>query len=61
MNIFRCKDCNKKQYESEVVLTINSAGEWTLHCNTCNSNNLELANEISGGYDNEIKKTQHNK
>lgn len=60
MNLFRCKDCNKKQYESEVVLTVNSNGEWMLHCNTCNSNNLELANEISGGYDNEIKKTQHN-
>lgn len=53
MDIFRCKDCNKIQYESEVILTVDSNGEWVLHCNTCNSNNIELANELLGGCDNE--------
>jgi len=61
MDIFRCKDCNKIQYESEIVLTVDSNGEWVLHCNTCNSNNIELANEILGGCDNEKQQTQHNK
>lgn len=46
MNIFKCKDCGYKTTENNIILTINSSGEWTLHCPKCNSELLELANEL---------------
>ena len=46
MDIFRCKDCGLKSRENEIVLTINQYGEEVLHCPKCNSNMLELANEL---------------
>lgn len=33
---------------NEIVLTVNSEGEWVLHCPKCNSEMLELANELTG-------------
>ena len=47
MNIYKCKDCGFKTTENNIVLTINSQGEWVLHCPKCNSELLELANELS--------------
>lgn len=47
MNIFRCKDCNKQFKENEIILTINSEGEWILHCPKCNSEMLGLVNELT--------------
>lgn len=47
MDIFRCKDCGLKSKENEIVLTINQYGEEVLHCPRCNSNMLELANELT--------------
>ena len=32
---------------NEIVLTVNSDGEWVLHCPKCNSELLELANELT--------------
>lgn len=46
MNIFKCKDCKKQFKENEIILTVNSQGEWVLHCPKCNSELLELANEL---------------
>lgn len=46
MNIFKCKDCGLKAKENEIVLTINQYGEEVLHCPKCNSNILELVNEL---------------
>lgn len=47
MNIYKCKDCGFKTTENNIVLTINSQAEWVLHCPKCNSELLELANELS--------------
>lgn len=47
MNIFKCKDCGVTVKQNEIVLTIDSQGEWTLHCPQCNSELLELANELA--------------
>lgn len=46
MDIFKCKDCGFKSKENEIILTIDSNGEWILHCPKCNSELLELANEL---------------
>lgn len=61
MNIFRCKDCKKQSLENEIILTIDSQGEWVLHCPKCNSDMLELVNEITRRYDNDKQQTQRNK
>lgn len=45
--MYRCKDCKTTMKNNELVLTINSEGEWILHCPKCNSEMLELANEIT--------------
>lgn len=45
MNIFRCRDCKQTCQENEIVLTVRN-GEWILHCPKCNSELLELANEL---------------
>lgn len=55
MNIFNCKDCKKQSLENEIILTIDSEGEWVLHCPKCNSEMLELVNEITRRYDNDNK------
>lgn len=47
MDIFNCKDCKKQFKENEIILTVNSTGEWVLHCPKCNSELLELANELA--------------
>lgn len=47
MDIYRCKDCGATVKQNEIVLTIDSEGEWTLHCPKCNSELLELSVEIS--------------
>lgn len=47
MNIYRCKDCGFRTTENNIVLTVNKQGEWVLHCPKCNSELLELANELS--------------
>lgn len=47
MNIFKCKDCEFKTTENNIILTVNSDGEWILHCPKCNSELLELANELT--------------
>lgn len=46
MDIFNCKDCKKQFKENEIILTVNKEGEWVLHCPKCNSELLELANEL---------------
>ena len=46
MNIYTCKDCGTTVKQNEIVLTIDSEGEWVLHCPKCNSELLELANEL---------------
>ena len=61
MNMFRCKDCKKQSLENEIILTIDSQGEWVLHCPKCNSDMLELVNEITRKYDNDKQQTQCNK
>lgn len=43
---FKCKDCKTTCKENEIILTINSDGEEVLHCPRCNSNVLELVNEL---------------
>lgn len=48
MGIFRCKECNHKTIENNIVLTIDPTGEWILHCPKCNSELLEFANELAG-------------
>ena len=45
--MYRCKDCKMTMKNNELVLTVNSEGEWILHCPKCNSELLELANEIT--------------
>ena len=45
-NIFNCLFCKTKSTENEIVLTVNSEGEWVLHCPKCNSDMLSLAYEI---------------
>lgn len=47
MNIFKCKDCGLTSKEDELILTINSDSEWVIHCPKCNSELLELANELA--------------
>lgn len=47
MKIFKCLFCKTKSKENEIILTVNKEGEWTLHCPKCNSEMLELANEIT--------------
>ena len=47
MDIFKCKDCGLTSQENNIILTVNSQGEWVLHCPKCNSEMLELANEIT--------------
>ncbi len=46
MKLFRCKDCGIISKENEIVMTINSDGEWVLHCPSCNSEMLSLADEL---------------
>ena len=46
--MYRCKKCNTKSNNQDLVLTVDSNGEWILHCPKCNSEMLELANEICG-------------
>lgn len=46
MNIFKCKDCGFKTPENNIILTVNSEGEWILHCPKCNSELLELVNKL---------------
>lgn len=53
MNIFKCSFCKTKSTENEIILTVNSEGEWVLHCPKCNSDMLELVNEITRRYDND--------
>ena len=45
--MYRCKKCKTTMKNNEIVLTVNSEGEWVLHCPKCNSEMLELANEIT--------------
>lgn len=47
MNRFKCKDCGLTSKENELIITVNSDSEWVLHCPTCNSSMLELANELT--------------
>jgi len=47
MNIYKCRDCEFKTIENNIVLTIDKQGEWVLHCPKCNSELLELVNELS--------------
>lgn len=47
MNIFRCLFCKTKSNENEIVLTVDSQGEWVLHCPKCNSELLELSEELT--------------
>ena len=47
MNIFTCKDCGVISKENELIITVNSEGEWVLHCPICNSSLLELAVELT--------------
>lgn len=44
---FKCLFCGTKAKENEMLLTINSDGEWVIHCPVCNSSMLELANELA--------------
>ena len=53
MDIFNCKYCNKQFKENEIILTVNSEGEWVLHCPKCNSDLLYLSYELSRRYDND--------
>ena len=46
--MYRCKRCKTRMKNNEIVLTVNSDGEWVLHCPKCNSEMLELANELTG-------------
>lgn len=46
MRLFKCKDCSTTSKENEIVLTIDSQGEWVLHCPKCNSSLLELSNQL---------------
>lgn len=46
MNIFKCLSCKKQSKEDEIILTVNKDSEWILHCPNCNSELLELANEL---------------
>ena len=47
MNRFTCKDCGVTSKENELIISVNSEGEWVLHCPICNSSLLELAYEIT--------------
>lgn len=47
MNIFKCLFCKSKSNENELVLTVNKEGEWVLHCPKCNSDMLELSEELT--------------
>lgn len=47
MDRYTCKDCGVTVKQNEIVLTIDNQGEWTLHCPKCNSELLELANELT--------------
>lgn len=47
MNRFTCKDCGVTAKENEIILTVNTEGEWVLHCPVCNSSLLELAVELT--------------
>ena len=47
MKRFKCKDCGVTTRENEIILTVNSNGEWVLHCPECNSELLELAVELT--------------
>lgn len=47
MNIFKCLFCKTKSKEDEIVLTVDSQGEWVLHCPKCNSELLELSEELT--------------
>ena len=46
MDKYTCKDCGVTAKENEIVLTVNSEGEWVLHCPKCNSDLLSLAYEL---------------
>lgn len=46
MNIFKCLSCKKQSKENKIILTVNSEGEWVLHCPKCNSDMLSLTYEI---------------
>ena len=47
MNIFKCLSCKKQSKENEIILTVNKEGEWVLHCPKCNSELLELSEELT--------------
>ena len=47
MDIFRCKKCNTKAKENEIIVTVDWQGDWVLHCPKCNSEMLELVNELT--------------
>lgn len=47
MNLYRCKECNNNNREEDLVITVNQYGEWVLHCPKCNSELLELVDELS--------------
>lgn len=47
MNLYRCKECNNNNREEDLVITVNQYGEWVLHCDKCNSTQLELAEELT--------------
>lgn len=47
MNRFRCKYCGLTSQENELIITVNSDSEWVIHCPNCNSELLELANELT--------------
>lgn len=53
MDLIKCNDCKKILPESDIIITVNSQGEWVLHCNKCNSDALELAYELMEVYDSE--------
>ena len=46
MDRYTCKDCGVTANEDEIILTVNSEGEWVLHCPKCNSDLLSLAYEL---------------
>ena len=47
MDIFKCLSCFKKSKENEILFTINQYGEMILHCPKCNSDLLELVDELT--------------
>ena len=47
MNIFKCKYCGLISRENELIITVNSDSEWVIHCPKCNSELLELSEELT--------------